>query len=178
MQKLWEEVLSKRFPRAKKPSSFLLNYKLFLIQNALLDAMGHLTAIGRHALSLGERFGKESETFKEIITYILLKYGGHYTLLSKIYEEQRKMNEEDLASWDNWANEIERRLKEQNYYISKDDLRVDRPRILRAYERYFCGIAEHQFIKGRGISINFPKIVEILDKGSRIFSIIESTLSF
>ena len=69
MKKLWKEVLSRGFQRAKRISSFLLNYKLFLIQNALLDAMGHLTAIGRHALFLGERFGKESETFREIITY-------------------------------------------------------------------------------------------------------------
>jgi len=104
-----------------------------------------------------------------------LKYGGHYTLLSKMYEEQRKMSEEHLASWDNWANEIERRLKEQNYYISKDDFRTDLPRMLFTYDRYFCEIAERQFIERRGISINFPKIVKILDKGSRIFSAIEST---
>jgi len=178
MQKLWKEILLKRFQKARKPSSFLLNYKLFLIQNALLDATGHLTAIGRHTLSLGERFGKDSETFKEIITYVLLRYGGHYTLLSKIYEEQKEIEEEHLDSWDKWASEIERRLREQNYYISKDDFRVDLPRMLFAYERYFCGIVERQFIKGRGILINFPKIVEILDKGSRMFSIIESTLSF
>jgi hypothetical protein len=178
MEKLWEEVLSKRFQKAKKPSSFKLNYKLFLIQNALLDATGHLTAIGRHVLSLGERFGKESETFKEIITYVLLKYGGHYILLSKIYGEQRKIDEENLKSWNSWANEMERRLKEQNYYISKDDFRTDLPRMLFAYDKYFCGIVESQFIKGRGISINFPKIVEILDKGSKLFSTIESTLSF
>jgi len=178
MGKLWKEVLSKRFLKAKKISSFLLNYKLFLIQNALLDATGHLTTIGRHTLSLGERFGKESETFKEIITYILLKYGGHYILLSKIYEEQRKMSKEHLTSWDNWVNEIERKLKKQNYYISKDDFRIDLPRMLFAYNQYFCGIVERQFIKGEGILINFPKIVEILDKGSRVFSTIESTLSF
>lgn len=178
MRKLWEEVLSKRFTKARKPSSFLLNYRLFLIQNALLDATGHLTAIGRHTLLLGERFGKESELFKEIITYVLLKYGGHYSLLSKIYEEQKEMGDEYLASWAKWANEIERRLREQNYYISKDDFRVDLPRMLFAYERYFCGIAKRQFMEGRGILINFPKIVEILDKGSRMYSIIESTLSF
>jgi hypothetical protein len=178
LQKLWEEVLSIRFAKAERPSSFLLNYRLFLIQNALLDANGHLTAIGRHTLSLGERFGKESETFREIITYVLLKYGGHYTLLSKIYEEQKEMNEAHLASWDNWANEIESRLREQNYYISKDDFRTDLPRMLFAYNRYFCGIAERQFVEGKGITINFPKIVEILDKGSRMFSTIETTLSF
>lgn len=178
MEKLWKEVLSKRFQKAKRKSSFLLNYKLFLIQNALLDAMGHLTAIGRHTLFLGERFGKESETFREIITYILLKYGGHYILLSKIYEEQRKMSEKDLTSWEKWANEIERRLKEQDYYISKDDFRTDLPRMLFAYDRYFCGITERHFVEGKGISINFPKIVEILDKGSKMFSIVESTLLF
>jgi hypothetical protein len=178
MQKLWKEVLRIRFAKAERPSSFLLNYRLFLIQNALLDATGHLTAIGRHTLSLGERFGKESETFREIITYVLLKYGGHYTLLSKIYEEQKKMGEEHLASWDNWANEIESRLREQNYYVSKDDFRTDLPRMLFAYDRYFCGIAEREFVEGKGITINFPKIVEILDKGSRMFSTIETTLSF
>jgi len=52
---------------------------------------------------------------------------------------------------------MERRLKEQNYYISKDDFRTDLPRMLFAYDKYFCGIVESQFIEGRGISINFPK---------------------
>jgi len=178
LARLWSEVLSRRFPRTKRVSSFLLNYKLFLIQNALLDATGRLTAIGRHTLALGERFGKESETFKEIITYVLLKYGGHYVLLSKIYEAQRQMSEEQLSSWETWADEVVRKLREQDYYISKDDFRTDLPRMLFAYEKYFCGIAESHFIEGRGISINFPKIIAILDKGSKLFSTIESTLSF
>jgi len=175
---LWNEVLSRRFQRTTRVSSFLLNYKLFLIQNALLDAAGHLTAIGRYTLNLGERFGKESETFKEIITYVLLKYGGHYVLLSKIYEAQRQMSAEQLTSWEIWAEEMVRKLREQNYYFSKDDFRIDLPRMLFAYERYFCGIADNRFIVGRGISINFPKIIAILDKGSKLFSTIESTLSF
>jgi hypothetical protein len=178
LKRLWDEVLSVRFPRTTRVSSFLLNYKLFLIQNALLDANGRLTIIGRHTLALGERFGKESETFKEVITYILLKYGGHYVLLSKIYEEQRQMDEKQLSSWDIWADEIVRRLTEQDYYVSKDDFRIDLPRMLFAYERYFCSIAERNFVKGRGISINYPKIVTILDKGSKLFSTIEATLSF
>jgi len=178
LTRLWDEVLSRRFPRTTRVSSFLLNYKLFLIQNALLDATGHLTAIGRHTLALGERFGKESETFREIVTYVLLKYGGHYVLLSKIYEAQRQMDEEQLSSWETWANEIVTKLREQDYYISKDDFRTDLPRMLFAYERYFCGIAESRFVEGRGISINFPKIIAILDKGSKLFSTIESTLSF
>ena len=178
LTRLWDEVLSRRFPRTTRVSSFLLNYKLFLIQNALLDATGHLTAIGRHTLALGERFGKESETFREIVTYVLLKYGGHYVLLSKIYEAQRQMGEEQLSSWETWANEVVTKLREQDYYISKDDFRTDLPRMLFAYERYFCGIAESRFVEGRGISINFPKIIAILDKGSKLFSTIESTLSF
>jgi len=178
LTKLWDEVLSSRFPRTTRVSSFLLNYKLFLIQNALLDATGRLTAIGRHTLVLGERFGKESETFREIITYVLLKYGGHYSLLSKIYDVQRQMSEKVLSSWKAWADEVVRKLREQDYYISKDDFRTDLPRMLFAYEKYFCGIAESHFIEGKGISINFPKIIAILDKGSKLFSAIESTLSF
>jgi len=178
LTKLWDKVLSSRFPRTTRVSSFLLNYKLFLIQNALLDATGRLTAIGRHTLVLGERFGKESETFREIITYVLLKYGGHYSLLSKIYDVQRQMSEKVLSSWKAWADEVVRKLREQDYYISKDDFRTDLPRMLFAYEKYFCGIAESHFIEGKGISINFPKIIAILDKGSKLFSAIESTLSF
>jgi hypothetical protein len=107
-----------------------------------------------------------------------LKYGGHYVLLSKIYEEQRQMDEKQLSSWDIWADEIVRRLTEQDYYVSKDDFRIDLPRMLFAYERYFCSIAERNFVKGRGISINYPKIVTILDKGSKLFSTMEATLSF
>jgi len=178
LTRLWNEVLSSRFPRTTRVSSFLLNYKLFLIQNALLDATGRLTVIGRHALALGERFGKESETFRETITYVLLKYGGHYALLSKIYDAQRQMSEEQLSSWETWADEIVRKLREHDYYISRDDFRTDLPRMLYAYERYFCGIAESHFIEGRGISINFPKIIAILDRGSKLFSTIESTLAF
>jgi hypothetical protein len=177
LEKLWRDILSARFPRTTRKSSFLLNYKLFLIQNALLDANGRLTVLGRHTLMLGEQFGKDSDMFREAITYIMLKYGGHYLLLSKIYEEQGKMDEE-LSSWETWAKEIVDRLQKQNYYISKDDFRTDLPRMLYAYERYFCGIAEKSFIQGRGIAINYPKIVEILDKGSKLFSVIESTLSF
>lgn len=114
--------------------------------------------------------------FRESITYIMLKYGGHYILLSKIYEEQERMDKE-LSSWDTWADNIVEKLREQNYYISKDDFRIDLPRMLYAYERYFCGIAEKTFIEGRGIKINYPKIVEILDKGSKYYREIESTLS-
>ena len=176
LERLWDDVLSKRFPRTTRKSSFLLNYKLFLIQNALLDANGRLTIIGRHTLTLGELFGKDSEMFRESITYIMLKYGGHYILLSKIYEEQGRMDKE-LSSWDTWADNIVEKLREQNYYISKDDFRIDLPRMLYAYERYFCGIAEKTFIEGRGIKINYPKIVEILDKGSKYYREIESTLS-
>ncbi|MEM2701629.1 MAG: hypothetical protein QXR45_00490 [Candidatus Bathyarchaeia archaeon] len=178
LKRFWNEILSRRFPKTTRVSSFLLNYKLFLIQNALLDASGRLTAIGRHTLTLGERFGKESETFREIITYVMLKYGGHYVLLSKIYEEQSQMSKEQLSSWETWVDEVVRKLREHDYYISKDDFRTDLPRMLFAYERYFCGIAESRFIEGRGISINFPKIIAILDKGSKLFSTIESTLSF
>jgi len=176
LEKLWTDVLSSRFPRTTRKSSFLLNYKLFLIQNALIDANGRLTVIGRHTLTLGELFGKDSETFREAVTYVMLKYGGHYILLSKIYEEQRRMDEE-LSSWKTWADKIVERLREQNYYISKDDFRIDLPRMLYAYERYFCGIAEKTFIEGKGITINYPKIVEILDRGSKYYREIESTLS-
>ena len=176
LEKLWDDVLSKRFPRTTRRSSFLLNYKLFLIQNALIDASGRLTIIGRHTLNLGERFGKDSEMFREAVTYVMLKYGGHYILLSKIYEEQGKMDEE-LSSWNTWADNLVKRLREQNYYISKDDFRIDLPRMPYAYEKYFCGIAEKTFIEGRGIKINYPKIVEILDKGSKYYREIELTLS-
>ncbi|MGC8935517.1 MAG: hypothetical protein ACP5IT_12070 [Thermoproteota archaeon] len=178
LEKLWENTLSKRFLKAERKGSFLLNYKLFLVQNALLDANGRLTIIGRHALALGERFSKDSETFREIITYIILKYGGHYSLLSKIYKEQEKMSDKELSNWERWVEKIVESLKEQNYYISKDDFRVDYPRMLYAYEKYFCGIAKRAFNEGKGIIVNYPKIVEILDKGSRLFLPIESTLSF
>jgi len=172
LEKLWSEVLSKRFPRTKRRSSFFLNYKLFLIQNAFLDANGRLTIIGKHVYNLGERFGKDSELFKEIVTYVMLKYGGHYILLSKIYKEQ--MNISPLT-WEEWATTIQERLAQQNYYISKDDFRVDLPRMPYAYEKYFCGIVRKDFIEGKGILIDYPKIMEILEKGRQLFYPVEIT---
>ena len=175
LNKLWEDVLSSRFTSAKRKTSFQLNYKLFLIQNSLLDSNGRLTIIGKYTLTLGDRFEPESELFKEIITYVMLKYGGHYTLLSKIYYEQLNMDEV-LSSWEKWINELKSRMEAQNYYISKDDFRFDFPRLPFAYENYFCKIVKNEFVKGRGLPINYPKIVEILDKGRKLFEPIESTL--
>ena len=177
LERLWSEVLKRRFPRTKRKSSFLLNYKLFLIQNSLIDSTGRLTIVGRHVLNLGERFGVQSDIFKEIITYVLLKYGGHYLLLSKIYKLQLEMSEDELSSWDNWINGVVKRLSEQNYYISKDDFRIDLPRVPYAYKNYFHGIVEKGFVKGRGILINYPRIMEILEKGRQLFAPIEVTLS-
>jgi len=177
MEMLWDRILSKRFKSTKRKSSFLLNYKLFLIQNALLDADGRLTIIGRHTLTLGYRFGYDSEIFQEIITYVMLKYGGHYSLLSKIYNAQLSMDKE-LTSWRSWIEAIKTRLEEQNYYISKDDFRLDFPRLPYGYEKYFCGIVKREFIKGKGLIIDYPKIVEILEKGSKLFEPIETTLSY
>lgn len=177
MKMLWDKILSKRFRSTKRKSSFLLNYRLFLIQNALLDADGRLTIIGRHTLTLGYRFGCDSEIFREIITYIILKYGGHYSLLSKIYNAQLSMDKE-LTSWDSWIEAVKSRLEEQNYYISKDDFRLDFPRLPYGYEKYFCGIVRREFIKGKGLVIDYPKIVEILDKGRKLFEPIETTLLY
>jgi len=177
LSRLWETVLSKRFKKAKRPSSFLLNYKLFLLQNALLDATGRLTIIGRHVLTLGEYFGGDSEMFKEVITYVMLKYGGHYLLLSKIYEIQEKMSKQYLSNPDQWVNKIEKELRNQDYYISKDDFNINFPRLPYAYKNIFCGIAEPKFNQGKGLFINFPKIISILEKGSKLFSSIEDIIS-
>jgi hypothetical protein len=177
LDRLWKEVLVKRFKNTERVSSFKLNYKLFLIQNSLLDATGRLTVIGRHLLTIGESFGKDSELFKEALTYVMLRYGGHLTLLSKIYNVQKEMDENHLSSFDVWVEEIVNRLKAQNYYVSKEDLNTRLPRYFYAYEKYFCSIAE-EFKEGRGVYINYPKILSILEKGSKIFSQIETTLSF
>ena len=176
MDILWKDVLLDRFGHAERKSSFILNYRLFLVHTALLDRNGRLTPIGRHVLMLGNLFGKESKEFEEIITYVLLRYGGHYTLLSKIYIEQSRMLPDELNDWRRWCECIQRRLEEQNYYFSKEDFRFDFPRLPYAYENYFCGIASKDFVVGKGLNINFPKIIEILDKGRRFFSAVETLL--
>jgi len=177
LERLWNNVLSKRFTSAKKSSSFLLNYKLFLTQTTLLDKNGHLTPIGKQTLILGETFGEESKEINDIITYVLLRFGGHYTLLSKIYIEQTKMTQNELKNWDSWSKSIQQRLKQQNYYFSRDDFRIDYPRLPYAYKTYFSNIVfEPPFIQGKGLNINYPKIVEILDKGNRLFSPIEKAI--
>lgn len=180
MQRFWDEILSKRFRKTKNISSFLLNYKLFFVQNSLLDANGNLTILGKRTLELGERFGYNSDIANEIITYIVLKYGGHYLLLSKIYNEQLSMSSEELSSWDTWIDALEKRLTTHNYMISKDDFRMHYgniksfPRLPYAYEKYFCGIARNTFKKGKGLIINYPKIFEIMDKGRKLFSNLEA----
>jgi len=172
LNRLWDEILSKRFSSAKNIQSFLLNYKLFLIQNALLDSKGRLTMVGKHTLQLGDKFGPESAKFSEVVTYVLLKYGGHYTLLSKIYNFQMEKNGE-LKNWECWKKQIEDYFKSRNYFISTDDFRIDLPRLPYGYEKYFCSIVKNGFVDGWGILIDYPKIVKILDLGRKIYSIIE-----
>lgn len=172
--RLWDEVLSSRFAEAKRKSSFLLNYGLFFTHLGLWDGEGRLTPLGRYTLIQGERFGRKSPTFTDIVTYLLLRHGGHYFLLEKIYSEQEKMSEEELSTWDNWAKTIKARLLEQNFYISTDDFRTDLPRLPYAYANYFSGIFfTKDFKEGKGFSINWIKILSILDKGKSIYSPIE-----
>jgi hypothetical protein len=174
---LWDNILSKRFKSARRPASFRLNYRLFLTQTALLDKNGRLTPIGRQTLMLGETFGGDSKEFEDVVTYVLLRFGGHYTLLSKIYIEQSKMIKSELINWNSWSESLRQRLEQQNYYFSKDDFRIDYPRLPYAYRNYFSGIvSDPVFIEGKGLNINYPKIVEILDKGNRLFSPIERVI--
>ncbi|GIU70976.1 MAG: hypothetical protein KatS3mg003_1612 [Candidatus Nitrosocaldaceae archaeon] len=160
LNKLWKDKLVNRFKNAKRASSFLLNYKLFLIQNALIDANGKLTLIGRYTLELGKRYGYKSNIGYDIITYIMLKYGGHYLLLSKIYKEQLDMDNNELSRWESWIDSLLTGLNNQNYYISKDDFRIDLPRLPYAYKKYFK-IA--RYVKGRGLLVDYPRVVEILE---------------
>ncbi|NJE11822.1 hypothetical protein [Thermococcus sp. LS2] len=90
--RVWEEILSSRFSEASK-NSYILNYKLFFVQNGLIDKNGKITALGLNLLLLGERLGSDSNEFRDLVTYVLLIYGGHYQVLSKIYKIQEAMKE-------------------------------------------------------------------------------------
>jgi len=174
LTRLWDEILSLRFAGAKQKSAFLLNYGLFFAHLGLWDGEGRLTPLGRYTLIQGERFGRASSTFMDMVTYLLLRYGGHFFLLEKIYSEQEKMSEEELSTWESWARTIKDRLLKQNFYISTDDFRVDLPRLPYAYANYFSGIFfTKDFKEGKGFSINWTKILSILDKGKDIYSPIE-----
>lgn len=175
LERLWNDVLSGRFQRTTRIQSFLLNYRLFLTQTGLLDRNGFLTPIGRHTLLLGDSLSQKE--FTDVVTYVLLRFGGHYTLLSKIYTEQQRLHPNEICNENNWLEIISEKLKQQNYYFSKDDFRSDFPRLPYAYKNYFSGIvSEPIFINGKGLNINYPKIIEILDKGTRLFSPIERLL--
>ncbi|OYT26365.1 MAG: hypothetical protein B6U95_07535 [Thermofilum sp. ex4484_82] len=175
LERLWEEVLSHRFKEAKRKSSFLLNYKLFFSHIGLWDKSGRLTSLGKYTLIQGQRFGKESSTFRDIVTYLLLRYGGHYNLLRKIYMEQTQMSESELNDWKTWIETVKARLSKQNFYVAKDDFRIDFPRLPFAYEKIFSGIVlKPYFVKGRGLNINWVKIIDVLNKGASIFSPIET----
>jgi hypothetical protein len=174
LEKLWNEVLCLRFKDAERKSSFLLNYYLLFSQVGLWDKMGRLTSLGKYTLLQGERFGKESSDFQDLITYLLLRYGGHYLLLRKIYLAQSELLPRQISTWKKWIKHITEKLTAENFYISKDDFRIDFPRLPYAYEKYFSGIvAQPRFIKGRGLNINWPKILDILEKGKKIYAPIE-----
>lgn len=174
LEKLWDEILSARFKEARKKSSFLLNYHLLFSQIGLWDKMGRLTSLGKYTLLQGERFKKESTDFQDLIAYLLLKYGGHYLLLRKIYLTQSELPPKQITTWEKWIKQITRKLAAENFYISKDDFRIDFPRLPYAYEKYFSGIVSRPyFIKGRGLNINWPKILDIMDKGRKIYAPIE-----
>jgi len=175
LEKLWKKVLSKRFKKAERKSSFLLNYYLLFSQLGLWDKSGRLTSLGRYTLHQAVRFGRESEEFRDIVTYLLLKYGGHYLLLRKIYLIQSSAPQKMLQSWEDWISLVHQKLQEENFYISKDDFRIDFPRLPYAYQRYFSGILlEPKFVEGKGLNINWPKILDILEKGRRIYAPIET----
>ncbi|MEM2211314.1 MAG: hypothetical protein QXK35_05895 [Nitrososphaerales archaeon] len=171
---LWDKVLSSRFKKAERKASFLLNYNLLFSQLGLWDKKGKLTPLGRYTLLQGERFGKGSSDFQDLVTYLLLRYGGHYLLLRKIYLVQSKLSSRQMNTWEKWIKHIKAKLADENFYISEDDFRMDFPRLPYAYENHFSGIvARPKFIEGRGLNINWPKILDILDKGKRIYSPIE-----
>jgi hypothetical protein len=174
LERLWNEALSARFKDAKRKSSFLLNYYLLFSQIGLWDKMGRLTSLGKYTLLQGERFKKGSTDFQDIITYLLLRYGGHYLLLRKIYFAQSGLPPKQINTWKKWIEQITKKLTAENFYISKDDFRIDFPRLPYAYEKYFSGIVSRPyFVEGRGLNINWPKILDILDKGKRIYAPIE-----
>jgi len=174
LKRLWREVLSKRFKQAKRERSFLLNYDLFFSHLGLWDRWGVITTLGRYTLLQGERFGENSKTFRDIITYLLLRYGGHYTLLKYIYTAQLKAPYSVLKDWQNWIQYIHKELSQRGYYISNQDFRVDLPRLPYAYSKYFSGIVDNPpFEKGKGLKINWPIIIQIIEKGRAIFQPIE-----
>jgi hypothetical protein len=174
LEKLWNDTLSTRFRSAEQKTSFLLNYYLLFSHIGLWDRTGRLTSLGKYTLLQGERFGRESADFQDLITYLLLRYGGHYLLLRKIYLTQSQLSSRQLSTWERWIKQITEKLTIENFYISKDDFRVDFPRLPYAYKKYFSGIvSDPPFIKGRGLNINWPRILDILDKGKRIYTPIE-----
>jgi len=84
LDEIWDDLLILRYPNAKKPSSFKLNYKLFLDTLNLWTGEGNLTVLGNRLCELCKKYGSESNEFKDALHYVILTEGGYLRMLVHI----------------------------------------------------------------------------------------------
>jgi len=76
LDKIWNEFLSKRYPKTKRPESFKLNYKLFFDTLNIWTGSGKLTVLGNRLYEICKKYSVDSNEFKDAFHYVILTEGG------------------------------------------------------------------------------------------------------
>jgi len=200
LNEFWEEKLRFRYPKTKRPSSFKLNYKLFLDTLNLWTGNGNLTVLGFRLYEIYKKYGWDSKEFKDALHYVILTEGGYLKMLilidklQHICEFSGKGTEEKL-------NKIIRKIRE-NLKKEKDQI-DEKEDVLPLYEkipdnswlkcigvelfkmgfgrsltqinvelsRRFGTYFQNYLQTDKGYSINWEKILSLIEKGNELLNL-------
>ena len=142
LNEIWDEVLILRYPNTQRPSSFKLNYKLFLDTLNLWTGEGKLTVLGNRLYEICKKYGVESREFKDALHYVILTEGGYLRMLVHIDRIQsiKRYEKKGMATR---LNSIIRNIREDlQEFNEKDD-------VLPIYQRK----AENCWLKILGVEL-------------------------
>ncbi len=142
LNEIWDEVLILRYPNTQRPSSFKLNYKLFLDTLNLWTGEGKLTVLGNRLYEICKKYGVESREFKDALHYVILTEGGYLRMLVHI-DRIQSINSYEKKGMATRLNSIIRNIREDlQEFNEKDD-------VLPIYQRK----AENCWLKILGVEL-------------------------
>lgn len=142
LNEIWDEVLILRYPNTQRPSSFKLNYKLFLDTLNLWTGEGKLTVLGNRLYEICKKYGVESREFKDALHYVILTEGGYLRMLVHI-DRIQSINMYEKKGMATRLNSIIRNIREDlQEFNEKDD-------VLPIYQRK----AENCWLKILGVEL-------------------------
>ncbi|MHA1268936.1 MAG: hypothetical protein ACTSPY_04045 [Candidatus Helarchaeota archaeon] len=147
LDEIWNEVLTKRYPKAKRPESFKLNYKLLFDTLNFWTGSGSLTVLGNRLYEICKKYGVNSNEFKDAFHYIILTEGGYLRILiliDKLQTLNKFRNKGDSDKLNNLINEIRKK-----YGAKGKDIGIEKERILPEYEK----LADDCWFKVIGIEL-------------------------